>query len=192
MSDRDLPTSVRVRPQQSESAADPLPEPEREGPGPGQVPSGEPASSGRDARTGRFTAGPGNRWALRHGGCSRYVAAGRMPEQAAIVAALADRQAEIEADQGGREHLSALARDLVRDYLQLRFTSEWLADNLIAEGALTAKGRRRAALTAYLQVLDRLHKIALALGLRRVPKRVPSLHELLAERADDEPEEREP
>ena len=56
-----------------------------------------------------------------------------------------------------------------------------LGENLMAEGALTAKGRRRAATSAYLAVLDRFLRLAQVVGLERRQKRVPSLSEVMAE-----------
>ena len=47
-----------------------------------------------------------------------------------------------------------------------------LGEHLVAEGPLTAKGRTRAALSAYVSVADRLLRLAMALGLRRRPKHV--------------------
>ena len=75
--------------------------------------------------------------------------------------------------------LSQLQRDLVDRYLELDTVATWLGGNLIAEGPLTAKGRTRAALSAYVKVVDRVHRLSTALGLERHQRRVPSLSEVL-------------
>lgn len=137
------------------------------------APSEQLPPTGRDP-LGRFAPGPGNRWAMKTGARSRYVAAGLMPEQAEARAVLAARQAAIETDLGGHDELSALAHDMVTDYLRLRLIADWLAENLMREGPLTGKGRQRAALTAFLQVVDRLHRVTSSLGLGRRARPVPT------------------
>jgi hypothetical protein len=90
------------------------------------LPIGELETSGRGP-DGRFVAGPGNRGNWRHGGRSKYVAAGETPEQLEALAAMAERKAQIETDLGGRENLSQLAADGVADYLRLRmWVNTWL------------------------------------------------------------------
>ena len=151
------------------------------------LPIGELETSGRGPG-GRFVAGPGNRGNWRHGGRSKYVAAGETPEQIEALAAMAERKAQIETDLGGRENLSQLAADSVADYLRLRMVGEYLAENLMKQGPLTSKGRQRAALTAYLSVVDRTQRIATSLGLSRREKAVPTITDYLARRtAGDRP-----
>lgn len=142
-------------------------------------PSGELDPSGRGP-DGRFVAGPGNRGNWRHGGRSKYVAAGETPEQVEMLTAIAERRAQIETDLGGRENLSQLAADSVADYLRLRMVGEYLAENLMKQGPLTSKGRQRAALSAYLSVVDRTQRIATSLGLTRREKSVPTIADYLA------------
>jgi hypothetical protein len=144
-------------------------------------PIGEIEPSGR-SRNGRFLAGPGNRGNWRHGGRSKYVAAGETPEQVEALAAMAERRARIETDLGGRDNLSQLAADSLSDYLRLRFVGEYLAESLIKSGPLTSKGRQRAALNAYLSVVDRTQRIAASLGFSRREKPVPTISEYLARR----------
>jgi len=127
-------------------------------------PSAEPASSGRDTR-GRFT--PGNLAALVHGVRSRQVQAAALPEQSEALAALVERRQSIERDLGGSDSLSVLTRDMVNRYLELSVVADYLGGRLVTEGPLTTKGRQRAALTAYLGVVDRQTKIATTLGLQR-------------------------
>jgi hypothetical protein len=59
---------------------------------------------------------------------------------------------------------------------------EYLAENLMKQGPLTSKGRQRAALTAYLSVVDRTQRIAASLGLSRREKAVPNIADYLARR----------
>jgi hypothetical protein len=103
------------------------------------------------------------------------VQAGDMPEQAAARAALAERQAAIVADMGGRDAVSALALGLVERHARLEMVDAFLWENLQRLGPLTGKGKTRAALTAWLSVVDRLHRSAISLGLERRRKPVNPL-----------------
>lgn len=80
---------------------------------------------------------------------------------------LAKKREAIVSDLGGESALSQLQLDLVERYLELDTVASWLGGNLMADGPLTAKGRSRAALSAYLTVVDRLHRVSAALGLTR-------------------------
>ena len=144
--------------------------------------SNEPADSGDDLQprlqpgapsakppvSGRFQ--PGNTLALKHGLRSARVQAGLMPEQAEARAALAERVAAIVADLGGKDGLSALALGQIERHASLELVDEYLWENLQRHGPLTGKGRTRAALTAWLSVVDRLQKSATTLGLERRTK----------------------
>ena len=44
----------------------------------------------------------------------------------------------------------------------------------MGNGVLTAKGRNRAALSAYVLTLDRLHKLMTVLGLERRSRSLPT------------------
>jgi hypothetical protein len=118
---------------------------------------------------------PGNTAALRHGGRSVRVLAGLMPEQAEARAALAERMAAIVADLGGPEALTTLAAGMVERHARLELVDDYLFANVQRLGPLTGKGRTRAALTAWLAVVDRLQKSAMALGLERRAKPVNPL-----------------
>ncbi len=133
-------------------------------------PFAESATNGRKA-DGTFTGG--NLAALRHGARSEQVKAAALPEQTGMRAALAARRLEIEADLGGS--VSRLSSDMVGRYIELSVVADYLGGRLVAEGPLTTKGRQRAALTAYLSVVDRLHRVATALGLERRQKPVNPL-----------------
>jgi len=126
------------------------------------APNAEDPASGRDAR-GRFRRG--NLAALTHGARSRQVQAAALPEQAAALAALAERRQAIERDRGGLEALSTLERDAIGRYLELCVIGDYLAANILAYGPLTTKGRQRAAVSAYLGVVDRQTKLATTIGL---------------------------
>ena len=58
--------------------------------------------------------------------------------------------------------------------VELDNVATWLSDNLQRHGALTGKGRQRAALTAYLGIVDRQVRLAQLLGLERKQKPVVS------------------
>lgn len=135
-------------------------------------PTSERPASGRRA-DGTFA--PGNSASLRHGLFSRQVRGALLPEQAEVLAALAEKRTEIERDLGGADAVGALSRDLVSRYLELSVIADYLGQQLVIEGPLTTKGNQRAALTAYLSVVDRVHRIAMTLGLERKTKPVNPL-----------------
>ena len=132
-------------------------------------PSDEPSASGRNP-DGTFAKG--NVAALRHGLRSQQVRSGALPEQASERARLMEKRAAILTDLGGDTEVSQLQQDLIDRYLELDLVASWLGGNLIAQGPLTAKGRTRAALSAYVIVVDRVHRVASGLGLARRSKPV--------------------
>lgn len=135
-------------------------------------------SCGKVHPGGRAVAGcPGP--ALRHGRSSTLLQRGELPSQADALAALTDRQSEIEADLGGAPNLSRVHRDAIRDLLRLELVGEFLFDRLLESGPLTGKGRTRAATMTYLQVLDRVQRLRQMVGLARVSRPVTSLTEAL-------------
>lgn len=164
---------------------------------PALSPSAEPRANGRTCRwcgrvhpKGRFQRGcPGP--ALTHGLRSTLLQAGRLPDQAATARALVERQREIEADLGGAQGLSRVHRDAIRDLLRLQFVGDFLFNRLTQDGPLTGKGRTRAALTAYLLVVDRLVRLRQMVGLARQAKPV-TLGEYLQCRVRDPDPREEP
>lgn len=132
-----------------------------------RTPSDECPASSRSL-SGRFVKGePGPN--LRHGGRSILV---RLEIIEARRAELEDHRAAIFADMGGRESVSRVKADPVERYLETSLIAEWLGGNLLADGVLTGKGRARAASTLYLQVLDRVARLAMALGLERRSRKI--------------------
>lgn len=118
----------------------------------------QPATLGPAGKSG---GQPGNANAMKSGARSAR------PE---AVAALNARVDEILNDLGGPDALSALARGQAERHARLEMVDEYLWSNLQQHGPLTGKGRTRAALTAWLAVVDRLQKSATALGLERRTK----------------------
>lgn len=118
------------------------------------------------------------------GGRSRQVQGAQLPEQADRRRHLAEKRAAIVADLGGEAALSSLQRDLVDRYVELDTVASWLGGNLVTEGPLTAKGRTRAALSAYVTVVDRVLRVSSALGLARRPRAV-SLNQYLTDTYKD-------
>lgn len=104
------------------------------------------------------------------------MAAGLLPEQAEARAALA---AAIVADLGGLEALTTVAAGMVERHARLELVDDYLFSNVQRLGPLTGKGRTRAALTAWLAVVDRLQKSAMVLGLERRARKIPSLAEVM-------------
>ena len=134
---------------------------------------------------GRFQKGqPGPR--LTHGRYSSLTRKAELPEQTVLNAALAERRAAIFDDLGGEAGLSVMARDLVTAYLEQMCVKEFLAGRLLVEGPLSAKGRQRALLTAYLAVSDRVLKLATTLGLSRKTKPAQSIEDFLKTKGDNE------
>ena len=132
-------------------------------------PCGDTPTSGRNP-DGTFA--PGNIAALTHGGRSAQVRAAQLPEQAGLRSELAEKRTRLLTDLGGEDKLSELQIDLVDRYLELDVVAQWLGGNLLSQGPLTAKGKSRAALSSYLTVVDRVHRISTALGLARRQKAV--------------------
>lgn len=142
----------------------------------------------RDAR-GRFVPGttagaesrfgPGNVAALRTGVSSAQVRAGRLPDQADARAMLEEARAAIEADLGGPEAMSAVAKRVLARFIELDFLASHLWEDILRRGVMSPKGSQRAAVSAYLAVIDRQARHAQALGLERKARKVPSLTEVL-------------
>ena len=145
-------------------------------------PFGAPPPGGRNP-DGTFASR--NATALTHGGRSEQVRAAQRPGQTEAPERLAERRAAIMADLGGEQQLSQLQRDLIERYIELDTVASWLGGHLVAEGPLTAKGRTRAALSAYVTVVDRIQRVGAALGVARRPKTVPDLTAYLASRQAD-------
>jgi hypothetical protein len=112
--------------------------------------------------------------ALTHGARSALVRAGELPGEEGAAVARTERQEGIVADLGGEDALSTVARDQAGRYAELSIVADHLWDNIGRNGVLTTKGRQRAALTAYLQVQDRLVRLAQMLGVERKAKRTLS------------------
>jgi hypothetical protein len=141
------------------------------------APFDEPLPNGRDSR-GRFTRG--NRGALKSGQYSRAIATAELPEQSEVRAILAEREAAIVTDLGGREALSTMQVDLVRDYQTLHCIASYLESRIVREGPITAKGRTRAAVAVLLSIVDRKMRVAQLLGITRAARPVESLAEAIA------------
>ena len=68
--------------------------------------------------------------------------------------------------------MSAVKGGQARRHARLELIENSLWSNLLTRGALTAKGRTRAAASLWLQVVDRLAKSAAQLGLERQTRHV--------------------
>jgi hypothetical protein len=136
-----------------------------------KVPS--PERLQRDPKTGRLL--PGHTLTLKYGLESRQVREGLTAEARQV---LNERRLEIANDLGGPSEISAAKAVLLTRFVELSAIAETLGDDLAVKGSLTAKGSRRAALNAYLQVVDRLTRVGALLGLDRVRKPVSPLDRL--------------
>jgi hypothetical protein len=150
------------------------------------LPFAKAKADGRDPQTGRFLPGNGER--LIHGLRSARAMAALLPGQEAQLRVLREQVNELMTDLGGAAHLGVVKREMAVRFCELRVVGTTLAESLVREGVLSAKGRQRAALTAYLSVIDRLTRLAAVLGMERTAKRVPSLDDFLAQsRKDGDP-----
>jgi hypothetical protein len=107
-------------------------------------------------------AGPGNTLNLRHG-----LRSARLIDQPDIAAWHREQVQIITADLGGEAELAALKRAAVREAARLEVICAGLGDDLLYRGALTGKGKARAATLLYLQVVDRFVRLATTLGFQR-------------------------
>ena len=146
------------------------------------APNAQPSATGRD-RLGRATAR--NTLRMTHG--ARSVQR-RLAQIEARRGGLAPERAAILADLGGPENVSNIKARLVDRYLETSLIAEWLGGNLLLDGVLTTKGKTRAAATLYLQVVDRVHRLSLALGLERRARDLSCLtpQEWIAQQAQHE------
>lgn len=126
------------------------------------------------------TAGPGNTLALRHGLRSE-----RLFENPDMVLAHREMVDAIAVDLGGADALSAIEARLVREFARASIIAESLGINVLEHGTLSGKGKTRAAVKTYLQVLDRLVRLGPTLGLKRRIRRASSLAELAGQLAQD-------
>lgn len=122
--------------------------------------------------TGRFQ--PGNVAALKHGATSEQVKAAlsTAPE---VARALSERRQAIERDLGGPAAVSQIKHDAITTYCEVDMLRQTLAHQLATEGMFTAKKRMRASFGAYLQVADRLVRLAQLLGLERQTQDIGAL-----------------
>jgi hypothetical protein len=145
-------------------------------------PKAKAHTDGRQPGTGRFA--PGNTARLVHGQRSRRGVLVLFPDARKFRAQVAEQEAAIVADLGGRAALSTIALDTVRSYIEKTCIREYLGARLMQEGPLSPKGRQRALLTAYLAVSDRVLKLATTLGLDRKTKPVDDLTDYLKSKGE--------
>jgi hypothetical protein len=118
---------------------------------------------------GWFTKG--NTARLKHGRFSKAVQQALLPEQAEVLRVLADKEAAILVDLGGREQLSTFELDLVMRYQQLGPVADLNAARMFASRSSV----RREAREAFMAVVNLQLKIIEKLGIRRRTKDVLDL-----------------
>lgn len=91
------------------------------------------------------------------------------PERAAL---LLERERAIVADLGGEAEVSTAKREIVTRLVQASAIADSLAEDFIAHGVLTGKGRARRSVATWLSVIDRVHRLSQAVGLERKQKTV--------------------
>jgi hypothetical protein len=129
------------------------------------------ADGKRDA-TGRV--GVGNSLAVKNGRHSRRLQENAAPWRAEQIAA-------IRADVG--DDVATLKGHVIEQLGTVLVILRFLGGNLMADGPLTAKGKQRAATTAYLQTLDRFVRLTDKVGLERAAKQLPNPADWLEGRA---------
>jgi len=137
----------------------------------------------REPQRNASSFGRGNTAALKHGRYSVRARQALLPGQEERLAALTEDRKQLLEDLGGEAHISATKRDVAKRFCELQVIADTIVSNLVREGVLSTKGRQRAALSAYLNVVDRLNKLAAQLGLERKAKAVPSIEDFLKEKA---------
>jgi len=125
---------------------------------------------------GRNIAGcPGP--ALKTGEHSALVRSGEANGRADVVAA---ERAKLRDELG----VAGIVKGSLADtFVELAAVQNYLGGRLATEGPLTAKGRTRALLSAYLSVTDRLVRLAQVLGIEPRVKDVASARDIFAEYA---------
>lgn len=141
----------------------------------------EAASAQRDA-AGRFRAG--HTVTLRHGQYSDRAQLALLPDQDALRRELAQLRDELIADLGGTEDVGVVKNAAATSFLRLWTLAESLWDDIERRGALSAKGRQRAALTALLAVYDRMTRLAQQLGMERKAKPTGTIQDYIRSRSD--------
>lgn len=152
---------------------------------------GAPANPKHKDRCRRGHPLKDNTLSLIHGARSRRVMHAGLPEQAELRALLQEKEAGLVADLGGAANVGVAKRELTTRFVETSAILSFLGGNILKFGVLTTKGRQRAAVATYLQVLDRITRLALALGLERQAKQVPSIEDFLRQRQQP-PQEQEP
>jgi hypothetical protein len=122
---------------------------------------------------------PGSSLNIRHG-----LRSTQLLEQPDISAWHQERVAAITTDLGGDGQVAATASPIVRELARLEIIAAALGTELLEHGVLTQKGAMRAATTTYLQVVDRLTRLAITLGLERKAKPVNPLDAVRARVAE--------
>lgn len=120
------------------------------------------------AANGTFAAG--NSAARRHGLYSKQLQEDAAPWRA-------EQMAAISADLG--DDVSTLKAHTIEQIGTTLVLLRFLGGTLMADGPLTAKGKQRAAGSAYLQVLDRYMRLVALVGLERRAKQVETLEDVL-------------
>lgn len=112
--------------------------------------------------------------ALKHG-VRAYQARGEAALPDDLRVSVADFQAQIVADRGGADNLTAIEAGYVRRMAELETVTRLLASDLATRGMFTTKGRVRNTFSRWLETLDRWDRYAQRIGVHRQAKRVDPL-----------------
>jgi hypothetical protein len=133
-------------------------------------------SSNQDER-GRFV--PGNIAALVHG-ARRDV---RGPELAPLIS---EKRAQFIESLGGELELMPIALEVVESLARASVLGSRVFAQLVSEGPLTAKGRKRAIFTVWADLDEKVNRRATQLGLQRRTKTVTPAEFFNREGANDD------
>lgn len=137
------------------------------------TPLGQPDAPGLSLKKLREGGrGPDGRWQK---GCAPRLRHGLRlaPDHPALATAHRERTDAIAIDLGG--DLPTLKRAAAREAARLDLITEGLGEDLMRHGVLTATHNQRAALSAYVMTLDRLHRLMVLLGLERRGREIKDL-----------------
>ncbi|HVL66534.1 MAG TPA: hypothetical protein VM364_04645 [Vicinamibacterales bacterium] len=127
---------------------------------------------------------PANTAALVHGGRSRQVKLGALPQQAEALAMIATHEAQLVADLGGPANVSTVARALIRRFVEVDLITDFVRTNILEQGVFTTKGRTRAAVSLLMQLADRQARLGQVLGIRREARPIASPLDFIEGRSD--------
>lgn len=126
---------------------------------------------------------PGNRAAFTHGLKSHRAQLALMKGQEHLREAFLEHRRELHEHVGG-DAAGVLKLDMADRYARLCVLEQTLEADIVEKGLFSKNGKPRQTVAMYLQIVDRLNKLAALIGVERVAKPVPSISEYLKQREE--------